>query len=119
MDQKPPRVVLFDIGGPIDMEMAFEAAIDADIKAGLQREGFDIDDARYAAAEWRAMETCAPRVYRSVIWQLSGGDREASLRIYERMEEAAAERDLFELRPGMPVLLQRLREHGLRLGLVA
>jgi hypothetical protein len=39
------RAVLFDMGGPLDLEEAFEAAIDADIRAGLAREGFQITEA--------------------------------------------------------------------------
>lgn len=29
------RAVIFDVGGPLDVEVAFEAAIDAGIRAGL------------------------------------------------------------------------------------
>ena len=45
------RAVIFDVGGPLDMETAFEAAIDAGIRAGLTDAGYVIDDAAYAEAE--------------------------------------------------------------------
>jgi hypothetical protein len=39
------RSVIFDVGGPLDLETGFEAAIDADILDGLRREGFHVTDA--------------------------------------------------------------------------
>jgi putative hydrolase of the HAD superfamily len=114
------RAVIFDMGGPLDLEEAFEAAIDADIRAGLAREGFLITEASWQAANRRAVETCAPSVYRSVIWQLTGGDLEKSLRVYQSMEERSdTQRDLFELRPGITGVLAALKARGLKLGLAA
>jgi HAD superfamily hydrolase (TIGR01549 family) len=113
------RAVIFDIGGPLDLEIEFEASINADIRAALENEGCMVDDDAWAAANRQAVETCAPSLYRSVIWQLSDGDLEKSLRIYDWMEARAAERNLFELRPGIGEVLERLRQRGLKLGLAA
>jgi HAD superfamily hydrolase (TIGR01662 family) len=78
-----------------------------------------VSDEAWASANHRAIETCAPSVYRSVIWTLSGGDLGASQRIYERVQEAAHDRDLFELRPGIDDVLKTLKSRGLKLGLAA
>lgn len=113
------RAVIFDVGGPLDLETAFEAAIDADIRAGLQREGFTFSEAEWDEANRIAVETFAPSLYRSVIWRLTAGDLGASRRIYKWMEAQAAKRDLFELRPGIAGVLEALRVRGLKLGLAA
>jgi putative hydrolase of the HAD superfamily len=114
------RAVIFDIGGPLDLEEAFEAAIDADVRAALAREGFQFSEASWQEANRRAVDTFAPSLYRSVIWQLTGGDLEKSLRVYHWMQERGdARRDLFELRPGITDVLAALKARGLRLGLAA
>jgi putative hydrolase of the HAD superfamily len=113
------RAVLFDVGGPIDLETAFEATIDADIRAGLAREGFEVPEDAWQAAHRLAVETFAPSLYRAVIWRLTGGDMDASRRVYEWMEERAHGRDLFELRPGIAPVLEALSLRGLKLGLAA
>ncbi len=113
------RAVLFDVGGPLDLEYAFEGAIDADIRAGLRREGFDIDDASWTEANAWAVDTCAPSVYRSVIWRLTANDLAASRRIYEWMEDRGHGREFFELRNGIAAVLEALRARGLKLGLAA
>jgi HAD superfamily hydrolase (TIGR01549 family) len=113
------RAVIFDIGGPLDLEIAFEAAIDADIREALRREGFGFTEADWDAANRNAILTCAPSVYRSVIWSLTHGDLDASRRIYDWMEERAHGRDLFELRPGIAEVLEALSQRGLTLGLAA
>ncbi|MGE0685324.1 MAG: HAD family hydrolase [Dehalococcoidia bacterium] len=113
------RAVLFDVGGPIDLETAFEAAIDADIKAGLEREGFGVDDETWAAANRHAVAFFAPSLYRSVIWQLTGGDEASATRVYDWVEAQADGRTHFELRPGIDDVLKTLRARGLKLGLVA
>ncbi len=61
------RAIIFDIGGPLDLETSFEAAIDADIREGLQREGFVFSEGEWQEANRIAVETCAPSLYRSVI----------------------------------------------------
>ena len=57
------RAVIFDVGGPLDTELAFEAAIDADIRAALAGEGYVVDDEAYAEAERWAVENFAPSLY--------------------------------------------------------
>ncbi len=113
------RAVIFDVGGPLDLEDAFEAAIDDDIREGLRREGFDFTEADWDVANGNAILTCAPSVYRSVIWRLTRGDLDASLRIYEWMEERAHVREFFEFRPGIADVLEALKQRGLKLGLCA
>jgi HAD superfamily hydrolase (TIGR01549 family) len=113
------RAIIFDIGGPLDLETEFEAAIDADIRTGLAREGLAVNDASWDAAHRYAVETCAPSLYRSVIWQLTQGDLEKAVRIDDWMEERTAERSLFELRPGIVDVLEALRLRRLKLGLAA
>ena len=44
------RAVIFDVGGPLDLETAFEAAIDSDLGDGLRREGFPVTDAEWDEA---------------------------------------------------------------------
>jgi putative hydrolase of the HAD superfamily len=116
---KPIRAVIFDVGGPLDLEIAHEAAIDDDIRAGLQREGFSFSEEEWTAANRAAVDTFAPTLYRAVIWRLTGSDLSASLRIYRWMEERSAQRSLFELRPGIAEVLQALKQRGLKLGLAA
>jgi len=113
------RAVLFDVGGPLNTEEAFEGSIDSSIRAGLRREGFVIADAAWNEAQAWAVDTCAPSLYRSMIWRLTRNDLAASLRIYDWMEAQPAKRDLFELRDGIANVLESLRSRGLRLGLAA
>jgi HAD superfamily hydrolase (TIGR01549 family) len=113
------RAVIFDVGGPLDLEIQHEAAIDADIRAGLEREGCEVDDAQYTAAEQRAVDSYAPNLYRALIWQLTGGNLEKSQRISDWREVQSAQRDLFELRPGIDAVLKALAARGLKLGLAA
>jgi HAD superfamily hydrolase (TIGR01509 family) len=113
------RAVIFDVGGPLDLETAFEAAIDADIREGLRREGFDITGAEWDAAHSQTVDVYAPSVYRTILWRLTGGNRQAAERIYDWMEDRARSRDLFELRPGISQVLEALKQRGLILGLCA
>ena len=113
------EAVIFDIGGPLDTEVEKEAALDADIREALAREGIEVDDAHYHAAERFAIETCAPNVYRAIIWYLTGRDAERSLRIYAWVVACEAERDLFELRPDILSVLAALKQRGLKLGLAS
>jgi putative hydrolase of the HAD superfamily len=111
--------VIFDVGGPLDLETQLEDAFDTDIRAGLQNEGFAFTEGDWERANSWAIDTCAPSVYRSVIWQLTRGDLPASLRIYDWMQERAAPRDLFDLRPGIAEVLRALKDRGIKLGLAA
>jgi putative hydrolase of the HAD superfamily len=113
------RAVLFDVGGPLNTELAHERLMDEDITAALTAEGFAVDPEAYAAAWRRAVSSFAPDAYKAVIWHLTGQDKDRSSRAHARVEERASQRDVFELRDGMPALLRRLHERGLLLGLVA
>jgi HAD superfamily hydrolase (TIGR01662 family) len=113
------QVVLFDIGGPIDCETAHERAIDADIGAALAQEGIRVDDAGLANASRIAVESHAPNAYQAIIWHLTGTDRARAARVWDEVATRAKSRDLFELRDGIPDLLNDLSNAGLRLGLVA
>lgn len=118
-DVNPVHAVIFDVGGPLDLETDFEAAIDRDIRDGLRREGFVFGEPEWAEANRHAVETFAPSLYRAVIWRLTGGRRDAAERVYARMEERAHQRDLFQLRPGIKDVLKALKARGLTLGLAA
>lgn len=114
------RAVLFDVGGPLDLETKFEAAIDADLRSGLEREGFAVTDEAWDAAHRFAVESFSPRLYHTIVWQLTCGDQAASMRVYDSMQARADERSsLFELRPGIADVLTALQARGLKLGLVA
>ncbi len=78
-----------------------------------------VDEEAWAAANRYAVDSFAPSVYRAVIWRLTGGNHEASERIYEWMERTSHERDFFELRPGIAEVLAALKRRGLKLGLAA
>lgn len=114
------RAVIFDVGGPLDMETAFEAAIDAGIRGALAAEGYVIDDDAYREAERWAVESFAPNLYRAVIWRLTAGDESRAGHIFASMETAAHDRTgLFELREGIDDVLAALKQRGLILGLAA
>jgi putative hydrolase of the HAD superfamily len=114
------RAVIFDVGGPLDMETAFEVAIDVDIRDALAAEGYVIDDAAYRNAERWAVESFAPNLYRAVIWRLTSSDAAKAGRIFDSMEAAAHKRTgLFELREGVGDVLAALKQRGLILGLAA
>jgi len=113
------RAVLFDVGGPLDTEVEHERAIDADIRAALAAEGYPATDAQYRAAERWAVACFAWNTYHAIIWQIAAPDVEACRRVAETVSARAGLRDLFQLRPGMDSLLERLHLGGLRLGLAA
>ncbi len=72
-------------------------------------------DAAYAAANRRAVETFAGNTYQAIFWELCGGDREMAARF---QGFSVPDRE-FELREGVPEMLARLQDEGLRLGLAA
>lgn len=117
---KARRAVLFDIGGPIDLEVASERAIDADLRAALAAEGIAVDDGGYAEAERQAVASFAPNAYQAMLWSLCGGDRERAERAWARVVAAGEGRPRrFQLRSGIDRLLADLAGRGVRLGLVA
>jgi putative hydrolase of the HAD superfamily len=113
------RAVLFDVGGPLNTEVAHERLVDENIRAALAAEGRAVDDAEYARAVRRAVDSFAPNAYRAIIWYLTGGDQAASERVYRAAAERWRGRYTFELRDGIPELLDDLHRRGLRLGLAA
>jgi putative hydrolase of the HAD superfamily len=115
----PYRAILFDVGGPLDMETEYERLIDDDICAALAREGFPVSEGDYRAAERWAVQSFCPSLYQAVIWRLTGADLAASARVYDWVQRRSAQRRLFQLRPGTPQLLAALHVRGLLLGLAA
>jgi putative hydrolase of the HAD superfamily len=113
------RAVLFDVGGPLDTEATSERLKDEDIKRALAAEGCPVSDAEFDAANLRAVESFAWNTYQAIIWNLAAPDLGRCERAYARVRERSASRDLFELREGIPGLLERLHARGLRLGLAA
>lgn len=114
------QAILFDVGGPIDTEIAFERAIDADLRAALAAEGVAVDDAAYAAAGRAAVASFAPNAYQAILWSLCRQDRKRAERAWSRVAAAVAGRPRpFQLRPGIDLLLADLAGRGIRLGLAA
>ncbi|MCC7271771.1 MAG: HAD family hydrolase [Alphaproteobacteria bacterium] len=109
------RAVLFDVGGPIDLETALEREADRAI-----REAFGVDGETYAAACRVAVESFAPDAYRAIVWQLAAGDPARAAPAWEALRGAlAADPPPLEPRPGIAALLADLDRRGVALGLVA
>jgi HAD superfamily hydrolase (TIGR01662 family) len=113
------RAVLFDIGGPIDMEFAWEIAVDGAIASACGLEGIRIDPQMVEAASDRAVEAFAPDAYAHMVETLCGGDPATVARVERRVSAMVQALDLFQLRPDIDGLLRRLLGRGLKLGVVA
>jgi HAD superfamily hydrolase (TIGR01662 family) len=111
--------ILFDIGGPLDMEFAWEIAVDSAIAAACALEGIRVDEEALAAASRRAVDVFASDAYAHMVETLCGGDPQAVVRVERRVRDTLADLDAFQLRPGIDGLLERLVAHGLALGIVA
>lgn len=111
--------ILFDVGGPLDMEFAWEIAVDTAIAAACAIEGIRVDEEMLAAASRRAVEVFAPDAYAHMVETLCGGDPPAIARVERRRRDTLAGLDAFQLRPGIDDLLRRLAARGLALGIVA
>jgi putative hydrolase of the HAD superfamily len=111
--------VLFDVGGPLDMELAWEIAVDGAIVAACAAERISVDEARLAAASERAVAAFAADAYAAMIDDLSGGDPATAARVGQRVHAMVGGLDVFQLRPGIAGLLARLVGQGLKLGVVA
>jgi HAD superfamily hydrolase (TIGR01662 family) len=111
--------ILFDIGGPLDMEFAWEIAVDSAIAAACALEGIRVDEEMLGVASRRAVEVFAPDAYTHMVETLCGGDPRASSRVRQRVRETLSSLDTFQLRPGVDGLLQQLVALGLRLAIVA
>jgi putative hydrolase of the HAD superfamily len=110
------RAVLFDIGGPLDLEFAWEIAVDGAIASACGLEGIRIDQAMIEAASEAAVAAFAPD---DMIGTLCGGDPRAVERVWQRVRAMTGSLDVFQLRPDIDGLLRRLATHGLLLGIVA
>jgi FMN phosphatase YigB (HAD superfamily) len=115
----PLRVVLFDVGGPLDMEFAWEIAVDGAIASACGLEGIRVDPAMVEEASEAAVAAFALDAYVHMVETLCGGDPDTAQRVTRRMRAMVGNLDVFQLRPEIDGLLWRLRERGLRLGIVA
>jgi putative hydrolase of the HAD superfamily len=112
------RAVLFDIGGPIDMEFAHEIAMDGAIASACGLEGIRVDQAAIDEASERAVEAFAPDAYGHMVETLCGDPRTIG-RVRQRVRAMVGNLDVFQLRPDIADLLRKLRRPGLALAIVA
>lgn len=110
------RAVLFDVGGAIDMEFAWEIAVDGAIASACGMEGIRVDPAMVEAASDTAVAAFASDPYRHMIESLCADEPETVTRVARRVEAMTANLDAFQLRPEIEGLLQRLVDRGLVLG---
>ena len=75
------RAVLFDVGGPIDMELAWEMAVDGAIAAACGMQGIRVEPRMVEEASDAAVAALAPDVYDAMIDSLCGGDPETAARV--------------------------------------
>jgi putative hydrolase of the HAD superfamily len=115
----PYRAILFDVGGPIDMEFAWEIAVDGAIASACGLEGMRVDQAMIDEASEAAVAAFAPDAYAHMVETLCGGDPRTIERVRQRVRAMTGNLDIFQLRPDIDGLLRRLRDRGLRLGIVA
>lgn len=113
------RAVLFDVGGPIDMELAWEMAVDGAIAAACGMQGIRVDPAMVEDASDAAVARFAPDVYGAMVDSLCGGDPETATRVRRAVAAMTGNLDAFQPRPGIDGLLQRLKAQGLRLAVVS
>jgi putative hydrolase of the HAD superfamily len=113
------RAVLFDVGGPLDLEFAWEIAVDGAIASACGLEGIRVDQAMIEQASEAAVVAFAPDAYAHMIEALCGGDPRATERVGQRVRAMIGNLDVFQLRPEVDGLLRHLRGRGLRLGIVA
>jgi hypothetical protein len=66
-----------------------------------------------------AVAAFAPDAYAHMIETLCGGDPRAIERVGQSVRAMVGNLDVFQLRPEVDGLLRRLRDHGLKLGIVA
>ncbi|MBS0541888.1 MAG: HAD hydrolase-like protein [Proteobacteria bacterium] len=109
----PIRAVLFDIGGAVDLEFAWEMAVDGAIAAACGMEGIRVDPAMVEEASDRAVAAFAPDTYAHMIESLCGGEPASIARVTRRVTAMTRDLDAFQLRPGIDGLLRRLRNAGL------
>ena len=105
----PYRAILFDIGGPIDLEFAWEIAVDSAIASACGLEGIRVDQALVEEASEAAVAAFAPDAYAHMIETLCGGDPQAIERVRQRVRAMVGNLEVFQLRPEIDGLLRRLR----------
>jgi len=110
------RAVLFDIGGAVDLEFAREMALDGAIASACGLEGVRVDQAMVEDASDLAVAAFAPDLQRHMIETLCGGEPATVARVGRRVAAMTGNLDVFQLRPGIDGLLQRLVARGLLLG---
>jgi len=110
------RAVIFDIGGAVDLEFAWEMALDGAIASACGMEGIRVDPAMVEEASEQAVAAFAPDVVHHMIETLCGGEPTTVARVTRRVEAMTGQLDAFQLRPGIEDLLKRLKAHGLVLG---
>jgi putative hydrolase of the HAD superfamily len=110
------RAILFDIGGAVDLEFAREMAVDGAIASACGLEGIRVDQAAVEEASEQAVAAFAPDISRHMIETLCGGEPATVARACQRAEAMTGNLDVFQLRPGIDDLLQRLVARGLLLG---
>lgn len=103
------RAVLFDVGGPIDMEFAWEIAVDGAIAAACGMEGVRVDQATVEEASDKAVAAFAEDTYGHMIETLCG-DPVTVARVRHRVEAMTGQLDAFQLRPDIDGLLRKLRQ---------
>ncbi|MGE0716602.1 MAG: HAD family hydrolase [Alphaproteobacteria bacterium] len=109
------RAVLFDVGGPIDLETKYERRADAFLAAA-----FAAGEAEYAAACRAAVDAFAPDAYLAIAWHLAAGDAgRAEAVVAGLRRHLSIDPPPLELRPGIAGLLADLDRRGIPLGLVA
>lgn len=112
------RAVIFDIGGAVDLEFAWEMALDGAIAAASGLEGIRVDPAMVEEASEQAVAAFAPDVARHMIETLCGGEPTTVARVARRVEAMTGQLDAFQIRPEIESLLKRLKARGLVLGAV-
>src|SRR5256885_14434256 len=101
--------VLFDVGGPLDMEFAWEIAVDGAIASACGLEGIRVEQAMIEEASEAAVAAFAADAYRHMIEALCG-EPATSERVRQRVRAMVGNLDVFQLRPDIEALLRRLRE---------
>lgn len=111
--------ILFDVGGPLDMELAWEIAVDGAIASACGLEGIRVDQALVDDASHAAVAAFASDAYAHMIETLCGGDPATMRRVHQRVRAMVGNLDVFQLRPDVDRLLRQLNDRGVRLGIVA
>ncbi len=107
------RAVIFDIGGAVDLEFAWEMALDGAIASACGMEGIRVDPAMVEEASEQAVAAFAPDVVRHMIETLCGGEPATVARVARRVEAMTGQLDAFQIRPEIEDLLKRLKGRGL------